>query len=287
MVVPIIGRDAVGKALKTGDAVIKRTRRLLRDRNLPEWRQTLVEPLGSEAMYGPNASAAARGVREVVLRIACDHDSQEGAQVLVREQPSIISHMAPGTSIHLASGLKPLNRIGAFLIPKERVPLTLTVDDRTVPAPVATDGAMTPADVPPPPPPPGDLDGGVVPLEALAFARSGDKGDLFNVGVMARRPEYLPAIHAALTDDAVLDHYRHLATDPAKVSLERYFMPGFDGNNFDVNGCMQGGMSSCIMVDAGAKGMAQLMIEHPVAIPRALAADPALARWLATDVPST
>ncbi len=279
-VIPILGRDAVKKAERTGTAVIERTRNILRQRNLGEWRQTLVEPLGGEAMYGPYASDAARAAREIICRIVCDHDSQEGAQVLLREQASIISHMAPGSSISITNGMKQLNRIGAFLLPKSEVALTLHMDGTSVPAPVATDGAMTAAIVPLPPAPPEDLDGGSVPLFALAYARSGDKGNLFNVGVIARKPAYLAAIHAALTDEAVLSHYRHLALHPAKVSLDRYFMPGFDGINFVVNGCMQGGMATCMMVDAGAKGMAQLLLEHPVRIPRALRQDTAVTRWL-------
>jgi hypothetical protein len=279
-VIPIFGRDAVRKAERTGAAVIERTRTILRQRNLAEWRRTLVEPLGGEAMYGPHASDAARSVREVLCRIVCDHDSQEGAQVLLREQASIISHMAPGSSISIVNGAKQLNRIGAFLLPKSEVPLTLHIDGRSMPAPVATDGVMAAAVAPAPPAAPEDLDGGTVPLFALAYARSGDKGDLFNVGVIARKPGYLPAIHAALTDDAVLDHYRHLALDPVKVSLDRFFMPGFDGVNFVIHGCMQGGMANCLMVDAGAKGMAQLLLEHPVRIPRALRQDAVVARWL-------
>ena len=280
-VIPILGRDAVRKAERTGAAIIARTREMLRQSNLGEWRRTQVEPLGAEAMYGPYASNAARTIREVMCRIVCDHDTQEGAQLLLREQASIISHMAPGTSIPLTSGLKPLNRIGAFLLPKEEVPLSLHVSGRSEPAPVALGGVMTAATTPAPPPPePDDLEGGTVPLFALAYARSGDKGNLFNVGVIARDPAYLPAIHAALSDEAVLDHYRHLALDPAAVSLERYFMPGFHGINFVVNGCMQGGMAECLMVDAGAKGMAQLLLEHPVRIPKAQRHDPALTRWL-------
>lgn len=279
-VIPIFGRDAVKKAEKTGEAIIQRTRNLLRQRNLAEWRQTRVETLGGEANYGPNATEAARNVREVVLRVACDHESEAGVQVLLREQASIISHMAPGTTIALTNGMKPLNKIGAFLLPKSEVPLTLYMNGEAVPAPVATDGAIAPTKAPTPPPAPADLDGGEVPLYALAYARSGDKGNLFNIGVMARKPEYLPAIHAALTDEAVLSHYRHLALDPKKVNLERYYMPGFDGINFVVNGCMQGGMAACIMVDAGAKGMAQLMLEHPVKIPKALRNDPAIAKHL-------
>jgi hypothetical protein len=281
MVMPIIGRDAVRKAEKTGAELIKRTRNILRQRNIGEWRRTLVEPLGAEAMYGPFASEGARSSREVMLRIVCEHDSEAGAQVLLSEQPSVISHMAPGTSVPISRSVTALSRIGAFLLPKSEVPLTLHVDGRSISAPVAADGRITAVVTPSEPSAPEDLDGGTVPLIALAYARSGDKGNLFNVGVIARTAAYLPAIHAALTDEAVLEHYRHLALDPAKVSIERYFMPGFDGINFVVNGCMQGGMSACMMVDAGAKGMAQLLLDHPVRIPRALRRDPALTRWLA------
>jgi hypothetical protein len=279
-VIPIFGRNAVKKAERTGEAVIARTRNILRQRNLAEWSGTRIEALGAEAMYGPHATEAARNVREVICRIVVDHESQEGAQVLLREQASIISHMAPGSSVAITNGMRPINQIGAFLLPKSEVPLTLHIDGKSTPLTIATDGGIAPTQTPAAPAPPEDIDGGTVPLIALAYARSGDKGNLFNVGVMARKPAYLPAIHAALSDAAVLDHYRHLALDPAKVSLERYFMPGFEGINFVINGCMQGGISACMMVDAGAKGMAQLLLDHPVRIPLALRRDPDLTSWL-------
>jgi hypothetical protein len=285
-VIPIIGRDAVKKARRTGEAFIARTRNMLRQRNLAEWSDTRVEALGGEAMYGPHASAAAQNVREVLCRIVVNHESQEGAEVLMREYSSVISHMAPGTTPAIVNAIKPLSSIGAFLLPKSEVPLTLHIDGQSIATTVATDGRIAETRAPAAPAAPDDLDGGTVPLIALAYARSGDKGNLFNIGVMARKPEYLPAIHAALTDEAVLDHYRHLALDSAKVSLERYFMPGFDGINFVVNGCMQGGMTACLMVDSGAKGMAQLLLEHPVRIPRALAHDADLLTWMEQPQPA-
>ena len=50
--------------------------------------------------------------------------------------------------------------------------------------------------------PPDELESCAVPLVSLAWARSGDKGDLSNVGVIARRPEWLALIWRAVTPDA-------------------------------------------------------------------------------------
>ena len=60
-----------------------------------------------------------------------------------------------------------------------------------------------------------------VPLIRLAVARSGDKGDGSNIGVIARKAEYLPAIRASLTADAVKAYFAHYA----KGSVERYDLP--------------------------------------------------------------
>jgi hypothetical protein len=49
-----------------------------------------------------------------------------------------------------------------------------------------------------------------VPLIALAWARSGDKGDHSNIGVIARKPEYLPYIKAALTEQNVTRFMSHV-----------------------------------------------------------------------------
>jgi hypothetical protein len=280
-VFPIIGRDAVRKAERTGAELVARTERILEARQLGGWRRTCVEPLGGEATYGPLAHEAARTTREVVCRVVCDHDSFEGAEVLIREQASIISHMAPGISVPLANAITPRNKIGAFLLPKSEVALALHLGGRSTTVQVALGGAMTVAGpVTPPPPPLEDCNGGRVPLIALAYARSGDKGHVFNVGVMARKPDYLPAINAALTDEAVLDHYRHFADDADEVTLERYFMPGFHGINFVIFGCMQGGLMNCARADSAAKAMAQLLLDHPVPIPAAWRAEPDLTGWL-------
>jgi hypothetical protein len=121
---------------------------------------------------------------------------------------------------------------------------------------------------PPAPPEPTDADPArIVPLIALAWARSGDKGDLFNVGVIARKADYLPYIRAALTPEAVREWYAHF--NASKVL--RYDLPGFNALNFVVDESLAGGINNSPRLDAAAKGMAQQLLEFPVPVSPAMA----------------
>jgi len=115
-------------------------------------------------------------------------------------------------------------------------------------------------------------------LLALAIARSGEKGNLFNVAVIARSPGYLPWIRAALTPERVADWYRHLFDDPAARRVECFEVPGVHALNFVVHECLGGGIMGSMRLDAAAKNMAQLLLEFPVSVPLELtqALDPQL-----------
>jgi hypothetical protein len=94
-----------------------------------------------------------------------------------------------------------------------------------------------------------------VPLVSLAWARSGEKGDLFNVAVIARRPEYVAYIRDSLTPAKVADWYKHFL-DPKTGKVDRYEVPGIHALNFVVDGSMAGGINKSPRLDSGAKGMA-------------------------------
>src|SRR5690554_7618883 len=70
-----------------------------------------------------------------------------------------------------------------------------------------------------------------VPLIKLAWARSGDKGDHSNIGVIARDPEYVPYIEAALTEQAVAQWMSH-TLNPESGKVTRWSMPGLHAFNF-------------------------------------------------------
>jgi hypothetical protein len=275
--IPIVGIDAPAKARRTAAALIERTSALLAAQGKPDWRLTHVEVIGTEASYGSRARPLAP--REVLLKIVVDHADMAAAAMFGREQTTAIMNMAPGTSIApivAAPRAFPLTEMFLFLLDKRHAVARVTLDGREVPF---TDPGLTgfdPAQVAahpaPPPPPAPHADDVAVPLIRLAWARSGDKGRLFNVAVIARRAQYLPHIRAALTPAAVADWYVDMFDDPAARRVDLYEAPGLSALNFVVHDAQGGGINMSPRFDAAAKSMAQHLLEIPVRVPAALAA---------------
>ena len=195
---------------------------MLRQSQLPPFERTHCEVIGGD---GPDAAHMAT---TAICRLIADHPDQQGAQFLVQEQSSAISHMSVGISISLAASSRPIQRIAGFLVPRSIVSQRVTVDGSQVSFTVRSEGTSHSDQALPPAMPllPDDIDPALsVPLIRLAWARSGDKGNLFNVAVIARKPEYLPYIAAALSEQGVGKHYaRALAMDSApEVERARIF----------------------------------------------------------------
>ena len=108
-----------------------------------------------------------------------------------------------------------------------------------------------------------------VPLICLAWARSGDKGDLSNVGVVARRAEWLPLLWERLTPTRVKSWLGHLV----KGEVERFHLPGIHAINFVLHQALDGGGPSSRRLDPLGKGMAQLLLDMPIEVPRSVARD--------------
>jgi hypothetical protein len=265
--IPVIGLESAAKASRLGEELFARTGDMLRQSQLPPFDRTLCEVIGGD---GPGAATSAT---TAICRIIADHPDQQGAQLLVREQSSAISHMSVGISISLAASVRPLQRIAGFLVPKSLVSQTVSVDGQQVAFMVANDGTPH-ADAVRPPPMPGpalDIDSGLtVPLIRLAWARSGDKGNLFNVAVIARKSEFLPYIAAALTSGSVGEHYRRTMGEEKAPGVERFSVPGFFALNFVVASSMDGGVLASASIDCVAKGRAQMLLDFPVPVSASL-----------------
>jgi len=178
--------------------------------------------------------------------------------------------MSAGSLISPSPVVVPVLRVFSFLLEKAAVPVTLTIDGETHALALRADGGFDPTQIvrPAVPSAPAATDATAeVPLLALAIARSGEKGNLFNVAVIARRPAYLPWIRAALTTERVADWYRHLFDDPGARRVERFEVPGVHALNFVVHECLGGGIMGSMRLDAAAKNMAQLLLEIPVRVP--------------------
>ncbi|HOM19748.1 MAG TPA: terpene utilization protein AtuA, partial [Ottowia sp.] len=95
--------------------------------------------------------------------------------------------------------------------------------------------------------------------------RSGDKGDSSNIGVIARKPEWLAHLRAELTEARVKDWLAHLV----QGKVTRYEVPGIHAFNFVCEQALGGGGMASLRNDALGKGMGQILLAMPVSVPAA------------------
>ncbi len=99
----------------------------------------------------------------------------------------------------------------------------------------------------------------------LAHGRSGDKGDTANIGVLSRRPEFVPLLARQLTPGAVRAYLAHLV----EGEVERYDWPGLCGWNFVLRRALGGGGVASLRYDPQGKSYAQVLMDMPVLVPAA------------------
>ena len=102
-------------------------------------------------------------------------------------------------------------------------------------------------------------------LTELAHARSGDKGDTANVGVIALRPEWYPLLAKVLTRDRVAAHVRGVITG----GVERYELPNLNALNFLLHGALGGGGTVSLKTDAQGKVFSTAMLRMTIDVPDA------------------
>ena len=97
----------------------------------------------------------------------------------------------------------------------------------------------------------------------IAHARSGDKGDTANVGVIALEPEWYPVLDRYLTLDRVTRHFRGVITGP----IERYELPNLHALNFLLHGALDGGGTLSLKTDAQGKVFSTAMLRMVLEVP--------------------
>jgi hypothetical protein len=156
-------------------------------------------------------------------------------------------------------------------VPKSLITPRVDLDGDTQPVPVSVTGGFDPAMLQPQPAGPTAEGEVTVPLLQLAVARSGDKGDHANIGVIARDRAHLPWLRAALTELAVATYMRHVL-DPVRGKVTRWELPGIGGFNFLLEHALGGGGVASLRIDPQGKAFAQQLLDFPVPVPAALAA---------------
>ena len=102
-----------------------------------------------------------------------------------------------------------------------------------------------------------------VKLVELAHARSGDKGDVVNIGVIAYEPEHYPLLAEALTPGRVQQHFG----DMVKGRVRRYELPNLHALNFVLPGALGGGGTVSLMMDAQGKVFSTALLRMEVEVP--------------------
>ncbi len=97
----------------------------------------------------------------------------------------------------------------------------------------------------------------------LAHARSGDKGDTVNVGIIARQPEFYPVLVEQVTAAAVRAHFQGIAHGP----VERFELPNLKALNFLIHNALDGGGTVSLMTDAQGKTFSTAILRMQIEIP--------------------
>ena len=107
-------------------------------------------------------------------------------------------------------------------------------------------------------------------LRWIAHARSGDKGNTANVGLIALEPEYYPILVREVTKARVSRHFKGMVS-----GVERFELPNLNALNFLLHDALDGGGTISLKTDAQGKVYSTALLRMEIPVP------PALARRLA------
>lgn len=274
------GRDADRRGRRAAQDLLTRSRKVFADRGFGEFRNTLIEVIGAEDTYGANARVAR--AREVMVRIGLHHDDPAALTAFIREFPSIGLGGPCGIG-GMSGGLpkpSPVLRLESFLIPRDQVTAEIHIDGHPLdPAqwsdvPASRCQALNG-------PRGNDIHIDVdttcptveLPLIAIAYGRSGDKGDNVNIGIAARHPDFEAVIHAQVTSTLVAEYLAHYGAK----QVQRFVLPGTHAVNFLLHQALGGGGTTSLRSDPQGKAAAQHLLDLPVHVPTTLLQHPSLA----------
>ncbi|MHA6264564.1 acyclic terpene utilization AtuA family protein [Arenibacterium sp. CAU 1754] len=260
------GIEAEEKARAFAEAAISRARKTLHRWNAPDFSEVDVELIGAETQFG--ALRQSGPAREVAAKIAVKHPDARAVALFLKEATGLGLATPPGLSGFAGARPRPSPVMALFSFPTPKSDVEIVIEDATGARRASVEIAAAPSKPPHRPDPPAqpDLSGEVldVPLIDLAWARSGDKGDIANIGVIARHETLMPFIWHALCDD----HLRRVFGHFLKGRIERFYLPGSLSMNILLHDALGGGGTRSLRNDPQAKGYAQLLLAAPIPVDR-------------------
>ena len=103
-------------------------------------------------------------------------------------------------------------------------------------------------------------------LVEIAHARSGDKGDTANIGLIAREARWYPLLSREVTAERVAEHFRGMLTG----GVERFELPNLNALNFLLHGALGGGGTISLKTDAQGKTLSTALLRMEIEVPDGL-----------------
>eukprot|EP00927_Polykrikos_kofoidii_P037444 TRINITY_DN3159_c0_g1_i1.p1 TRINITY_DN3159_c0_g1~~TRINITY_DN3159_c0_g1_i1.p1 ORF type:complete len:625 (+),score=96.02 TRINITY_DN3159_c0_g1_i1:47-1876(+) len=258
----VVGHDAGRKGRRIASTLLTRWRAILGKAKMEDFGEVRVETIGA----GQFCRQGGEG-REAFMRLAVHHKEKKAIDLVSREWASAGTSFAQGICGGAGAPV-PMPRVSAFmcLVPKDGIANVVTVDGKESVCQVPTDGGFVrsaSAALPalPATPPTGPT--ARIPLLDLCWARSGDKGNLANIGLIARRQEYLPILRHQVTPERVREFFAH----NVKGAVTRYDLPGTCSMNFVLEETLGGGGTSSLHSDSLAKTYGQVLLQMEIDAP--------------------
>lgn len=263
------GIEAARKGRASATAIVEKVRRQLLAQKLGDFTGVDIHCIGAEETYGPHARPGAAQTREVVVKIAVQHPNPKALKLFAREIAQAATGMAPGFTGYFGGGRPEphmIPKLFSMLVPKSRVNIEVVAGSERFAVVVPTEGGHVPpaeeaCEIPT------VAVRSHVPLIRLALARSGDKGDHANIGVIARKAEYLPWLRAALTPAALRQYFAHVLAGGENGRVERWELPGSLSFNFLLHHALGNGGAASLRTDPQGKAFAQMLLDFPVPVP--------------------
>jgi len=261
------GAKAVKKANVIGEAILEKTRLIFNEKGLSDYTETNIGVLGSEAIYGSDSEDYIN-TREVVLRLVATHQNKSALIVLSREIAQAATGMAPGVMNYLGGrpSISSSVKLFSFLLSKDYFDVSVNIDKNKVPVSIinnlqtqiyiGADHAVLGKNL-------NERLDKETKLINLAYVRSGDKGDHANIGVIARKPDFLRYIKHSLTIERLQNHFSHVLNG----SIHCWEVPGINGLNFLLENSLGGGGMASLNIDPQGKAYAQQIIDFKIAVP--------------------
>jgi hypothetical protein len=269
------GIDAAGKARRAGEALVARAERLIAKAGFGPISERSIEVIGAGDTHGPDHRDDA--ATEAVVKVGVRHPEKAALEVFAMEYAPM-ALVAQGMTGFFGGRPRVAPSIGVYhlLVDKSSVEVTVRIEDDVQPVDIAPGTSALRVGTPALEDGDGHAAAGdfTVTLRRLAYARSGDKGNNANIGVIARRPEFAAVIREQVTAARVAAFFDQYIDGP----VTRWELPGLSALNFVLEGALGGrGGTSTLRYDPQGKSFGAMLLEIPIAVPAAWDRDGLLA----------